>query len=192
MKKILIAFASRFNAENFKEKFVQEGFQVATTENGEEALQIIRKDPPDIVLADASLPEINGFRIIESLREKEETKRIPVIIYSSTGREEDREEAMSYEAKDFISGHTDSPHTALTKVKSHLGEQKSYTLEILSSMEGARELVEDLGYDKGMTCSTCRGKLSLHFIRNLSMGRNLFHVSVICTHCSFRRRMEEK
>ncbi len=192
MKKILIAISTSFNTENFKEKFEQEGFQVITTKSGEEALRMVKEDTPDIVLADASLPEMNGFQLIQALRESEDTRKVPVIIYSGTGSERDREEAMSYEAKDFIAGHTDSPRTALTKIKSHLGEQKTYTLEVLPEMEGAYELVKDLGHVGNLTCSVCGGKLSLNFLRNLSMGQNLFHVSVICTHCAFRERIASR
>ncbi len=186
MKKVLIAIQSKFTNESFRENFFQEGFQVATTTSGREALEIINQAPPDAILADANLPELNAFEILERIKDNEKMERIPFIVYSRSGAEEHRERAMDLEARDFVVGLSDPPKDVVMKVKSHLGEQKAYILDISSDMESGAEIARDMGYKYGARCSSCNNTLSLHLLRNLSWGENAFKVSLICPRCSFR------
>ncbi len=186
MKKVLIALESSFTNETYQENFFNEGFQVATTTSGEKAWDILSKAPPDAVIVDANLPEINAFEMIRRARENENTRLVPIIVYSRTGSNEHREKAMDYEAKDFIVGLSDSPRDVALKVKSHLGQQKAYVLDICSDEDAATEITRDLGYGGGTKCPSCSKNLSIHLLRNLNLGKNTFKVSLICTGCSFR------
>ncbi len=186
MKKVLIALSSVFTNETFKDIFFQEGFSVATTDSGQEALNILTKNPPDIVIADANLPDLNAFGLLKAMNEKEEIKRTPLIVYSRTGSEEQREMAMDYEARDFVIGLSDSPKNVVLKAKAHLGEQKAYMLSLDPKKPETLELARDLGYGGGYKCQSCSNLLSLHLLRNLNLGKNTFKLSLVCSKCSFR------
>lgn len=187
MKKILIALSSDFTNKIFEDSFFKENFQVATTTSGEKALEIINQSIPDIIIADANLQDVSGFQILETLKENEKIKRIPVIIYSRTGSEEHREKAMDYEAKDFIVGLSDSPRDVVSKTKSHLGEQAAYVFIITEeNKEVGLQLVRDIGYEGGTKCPQCGSYLSLYLLRNLSLGKNTFKISLVCSRCTFR------
>jgi len=186
MKKALIALGSDFSNEVFKDNFFKEGFQVATSANGKEALEIIKTEAPDIIVADINLPEIGGLELLDKLKEKEETKRIPVIIYSRTGAQKHREDAMDHEARDFVIGLSDSPHNVVLKAKTHLGEQKAYLIPLPKESEISDTITRDLGLGGGPKCPSCSSGLSLHLLRNLNLGKNTFKVSIVCPKCEFR------
>lgn len=59
------------------------GFAVRSAHSGEQALELIAQSLPDIILLDVSLPELDGFGIIEILRKSPRTAKIPVIVHTS-------------------------------------------------------------------------------------------------------------
>ncbi len=186
MKRILIAIDSSFIADSLQENFLREGFEVATAKDGKKALDIIAQAPPDIVIADANLPEIDAFGLLEAIKEEEATRRTPLIVYSRTGSNQHREKAMDFEAKDFIVGLSESFKDIVLKVKSHLGEQRAYIFDISPNSEDSGQIIRDLGHKDGTSCPFCGSALSLHLLRNLSWGENAFKASVICSRCHFR------
>ena len=60
----------------------QEGYDVIKAYNGQEALQLAQSRQPDLITLDILLPEMDGFHVLEALKEREETKEIPVCIIS--------------------------------------------------------------------------------------------------------------
>ncbi len=70
------------------------GFQVFTAADGEEALRVTRAELPDLVVLDLILPKVQGFEVLRSLKEDPTTSSIPVIVVSSLGQEQDRQEAL--------------------------------------------------------------------------------------------------
>lgn len=65
-------------------KFSEEGFEVRTAQNGREAIDKIREDPPDIIILDLMMPEVDGFAVLRYLRENvSPSKWQPVIIVSA-------------------------------------------------------------------------------------------------------------
>jgi YesN/AraC family two-component response regulator len=55
-------------------------YQVIQARNGREALDLIRQNPPDLVLLDLMMPEVDGFAVLETLQAEESTRAIPVIV----------------------------------------------------------------------------------------------------------------
>ena len=61
--------------------------------NGQEALDIIDREQPDAVILDLVMPGMGGFEVLQKLRDQEQTRRLPVIVYTSkvlTGEEKKR------------------------------------------------------------------------------------------------------
>ena len=65
------------------------GYQVQGVANGAAALEAISEDPPDLVLLDIMLPEIDGFEVCQRIKQNEETKHIPVIMLTAKKSRED-------------------------------------------------------------------------------------------------------
>lgn len=65
------------------------GYQVQGVANGKEALEAIKTTPPDLVLLDIMLPEIDGFEVCQRIKENEATKHIPVIMLTAKKSRED-------------------------------------------------------------------------------------------------------
>ena len=59
------------------------GFRVATASSGEEALDVLNKEHPDVVLLDILMPGMDGFEVVEALRADPDTKSVPVVILTS-------------------------------------------------------------------------------------------------------------
>lgn len=65
------------------------GFEVNGAPNGVAALESIRQDPPDLVLLDIMLPEMDGFEVCRRIKEDPETRHIPVIMLTAKKSRED-------------------------------------------------------------------------------------------------------
>lgn len=76
----------RFAADTLREA----GFAVTTAEDGEEAIEIITADPPDVVVLDIILPKKNGFQVCRELKTNPETRDTCIVLLSSKSQETDR------------------------------------------------------------------------------------------------------
>lgn len=72
--------------------------------NGQEALQLLKKEEftPDYIFLDLNMPRMNGKQCLEYLKKNEKLKSIPVIIYTTSKRHEDKEETKKLGALHFI------------------------------------------------------------------------------------------
>jgi two-component system, OmpR family, KDP operon response regulator KdpE len=77
-----------------------QGYRVSESEDGDEALDAIRRNPPDVVVLDLGLPRLDGFEVIRRLRGAGST--IPIVVLSSRGDETGKVEALDLGADDYI------------------------------------------------------------------------------------------
>jgi DNA-binding response OmpR family regulator len=78
------------------------GYDYVTASDGQEALAIISKDVPDLVLLDLMLPGLNGFEICRRIRADKETAKLPVIIVTGLHSEADSADARASGANAFL------------------------------------------------------------------------------------------
>ena len=78
------------------------GYGVRTASNGREALRALEMDPPDLMVLDLLLPEVSGFEVLETVRSSEETRRLPVVVLTARGDEQDRIRGFELGADDYI------------------------------------------------------------------------------------------
>ncbi|MCL2265156.1 MAG: response regulator [Treponema sp.] len=81
---------------------LKEQYDIIVATDGETGLEAALKHKPDLVLLDIIMPEMNGFDVIEKLKESEATRHIPVIFISGLNNQENDEKGMSLGAADFI------------------------------------------------------------------------------------------
>jgi DNA-binding response OmpR family regulator len=79
-----------------------EGFSVACAATGEEALQRVRTDQPDLILLDLMLPGIDGLEVARRLKNQVVTKEIPIVMLTAKGEEGDIVKGLEMGADDYI------------------------------------------------------------------------------------------
>jgi CheY-like chemotaxis protein len=97
-------------AEDFEENRIalqlilkHAGFDVIVAENGQQAIEAVRRDGPDLVLMDITLPVIDGLQATREIRNGDKFERLPIIVVSAHDSEEVRREAAEAGASDYIS-----------------------------------------------------------------------------------------
>lgn len=95
------------------------GYEIQAATTGTEALNQAFSQPPDLVLLDLRLPEMNGFLVLEALRENETTAKIPVIVCSARTQVADKRRVKDLGADDFLEKPF-LPSQLLDKVRSYL------------------------------------------------------------------------
>jgi diguanylate cyclase (GGDEF)-like protein len=80
----------------------QEGFEVQMAEDGEEAWKAVASFQPDLVLLDVMMPRMDGFSVLGIIRAGFETARLPVILLTAKGEEQDKVKGLKGGANDYI------------------------------------------------------------------------------------------
>jgi DNA-binding response OmpR family regulator len=80
----------------------QEGYDVHTATDGDEALQSIHETLPDLILLDVMMPKRDGFEVCQTIRANPEWKEVKIIILTAKGREVDQEKGLALGADDYI------------------------------------------------------------------------------------------
>ncbi len=78
------------------------GFEMTTSQDGYEALTLIKQGPPDIILLDLMLPGLDGLEVCKELKRNSETRNIPVIMLTARGEEVDRIVGLELGADDYV------------------------------------------------------------------------------------------
>ena len=94
----------------------QAGYAVSTAVDGAEALKKARAQPPDLIVLDVMLPEMDGFEICKTLRLEPVTARVPVIMLTAKAAEIDRVLGLELGADDYLTKPF-SPRELLLRVK---------------------------------------------------------------------------
>ena len=88
--------------ELLKWNLESEGYDVRTTPDGEEALVMVREQVPDAVILDWMIEQVPGIEVCRQLRKDKETARVPIIILTARGEEEDRIRGLKTGADDYV------------------------------------------------------------------------------------------
>lgn len=80
----------------------KEGFQCLRARDGTSALQLIRKQPPDLLVLDLMLPGLDGLEVCRQLRRDEATARLPIIMLTARAEETDRVVGLEVGADDYV------------------------------------------------------------------------------------------
>lgn len=80
----------------------QEGYQIMVAQNGFQALKVVEKAPPDLILLDIMMPEMDGFETCRCLKENRATRDIPVIFMTALSDTEDKVKGLEIGAIDYI------------------------------------------------------------------------------------------
>lgn len=97
----------------------REGFRAASAESGEVGLEIARQESPDLIVLDLMLPGMSGLEVCRKLKADTRTQRIPVIILTARGEEEDIIAGFAASADDYVTKPF-SPRVLIARVGANL------------------------------------------------------------------------
>jgi DNA-binding response OmpR family regulator len=100
--KVLWVEDDTYLSDIISRKLANEGCIFTHAKTGEEAIEFLKKDVPDIVLLDILLPGINGFEVLEAMKKEEKWKSVPVILTSNLGQKEDVLKGEKLGAEKFL------------------------------------------------------------------------------------------
>src|ERR1700733_11297055 len=86
-KRIVLAEDDPFLRPGCETGLRKQGYTVISTSDGEEALQAIRTELPDLILLDLIMPKMTGVEVLRSLKSEEATRNIPVLILTNSSTE---------------------------------------------------------------------------------------------------------
>jgi DNA-binding response OmpR family regulator len=95
------------------------GFASSFASNGVEALEKVVENPPDLIISDVMMPEMDGFTLLYALRSNPQTANIPIILLTARDSEVDIIDGINMGASDYIPKPFD-PNTLLVSVKARL------------------------------------------------------------------------
>ncbi len=105
-------------------KFIMEqaGYGVSVANDGEEAMQAIESERPDLVLLDVMMPKRNGYDVCQAVRSNPDWQDIRIVMLTAKGREVERDKGLALGADDYITKPF-STRDVVSKVKVLLGDQ---------------------------------------------------------------------
>jgi two-component system, OmpR family, alkaline phosphatase synthesis response regulator PhoP len=118
-RKILVVEDEADFLQLLRLRFREEGFAVATANNGIDAVKKARSLLPDLILLDVMLPELDGFAVCEILRNDAATASIPVVMVTGLCGQMSRCAGIESGATDFVTKPT-SPDELVSKVRDRL------------------------------------------------------------------------
>ncbi len=100
--KILVVDDEEKNVKLMEAMLLPRGYQIIKAFNGQEALQQVAEQTPDLILLDVMMPIMNGFDVCKKLKDDPETRLIPIVIMTALGQVEDRVKGIEAGADDFL------------------------------------------------------------------------------------------
>ena len=117
--KILVVDDQPINVQLLKRKLEKEGIEVTTAYNGQEALDSVKADTPDLILLDVMMPDMDGIEVCTRLQANEASRSIPVIFVTARNNKEGKLEGLAVGAVDYITKPIDLDET-LARVQTQL------------------------------------------------------------------------
>lgn len=139
--RILIVDDEPHNRQLLEVMLMSEGFLFSTAANGEEALAVVAKQPPDLILLDLMMPGMDGCQVAAAIKGNVTTKNIPVIMVTALDDRDAKMLALNAGAEDFLTKPVDRAELRV-RVRNLL-RLKAYGSEMASARAIAAEALEE-------------------------------------------------
>jgi DNA-binding response OmpR family regulator len=100
--KIVLAEDEPMIALAYQQALTYHGFNVTVARDGKEALAVIEKEQPDLLLLDVIMPHMNGIEVLEVLRTNSELQKLSVIMLTNLGQPSDAERVEKLGARAYL------------------------------------------------------------------------------------------
>ena len=187
---ILIVDDSLANLKVLSETLTSNGYEVRAVKHGKTALTAIEAMPPNLILLDIDMPEMDGYQVCQELKMKEATRHIPVIFLTASNEAKDKVKAFTSGGADYIAKPFQIEEV-LARVKNQLSIQAAYAKiqqlnaeleekvkertkflnQKLNELEETKKILHNTFYDS-LTDLPNRTSLSKHLERSMLRMRN--------------------
>jgi putative two-component system response regulator len=122
---------------------LSDNYKLIFAKSGQEALRLVEKDQPELILLDVMMPEITGYEVCQSLKNSHQFKSIPIIFVTALNDSGDEAKGLNMGAVDYISKPI-SPAVVKARVKTHLSlvdaeELRATRLQVIQRLGRASE-----------------------------------------------------
>ena len=146
--RILIVDDEPLNTDYLEQELEEADYVTVTAANGQEALERVRSDPPDLILLDIMMPVMDGFEALRRLQADPLTRSIPVIVISAASEVRSVVKGLELGAEDFLPKPFE-PKILRARISSSLEKKRLHDLEQLylkglqHELDIAREIQQD-------------------------------------------------
>lgn len=147
----------------------QEHYRVLEAGDGEQALHVIHKERPDLLILDILLPGLSGLELCRNLRSKPETKSLPILMLTAKASEADRVVGLEFGADDYLTKPF-SPRELVARVKAILRRSQASTATAADTYERGPLKINFLTYEVFV-----RGKAAKLTLKEFELLRFLVH-----------------
>ena len=173
----------------YRDVLENDGYQVLEAEDGEAGWTSAKEKKPNLILLDLGLPKIDGFEVLKRIRANEETKAIPVIIFSVLGEQKDVNRGLELGANDYTVKGFYTPRQILSKIKALISQvyakpaSPSYKVSLRENTEDFGKMRDDIGLTN-YNCSQCQTELVLELFPDFMRGQgHWFTAHLMCPKC---------
>jgi CheY-like chemotaxis protein len=142
MKRILITEDDALMAEIYRDSFEREGFSAEIATDGDIAIQRLKGNPPDVVLLDLMMPNVNGIEVLKHIRGQESTRGLPVIVMSNALAGALGQQAATAGATRMFAKNSCGPRRLVKEVRDVLASNTTSTEAVGSTLDPTKQLAE--------------------------------------------------
>ena len=156
MNNILIVDDTAENLSILRQILAEQGYRVRPVLSGEIALKAVQANPPDLILLDILMPEMDGYEVCRRLKADENLRHIPIIFISALGELEDKMKAFSEGGVDYITKPFQAEEV-LARVNTHISLRSIQTslekknIDLQNALDEVKQLRGFLPI-----CTTCK------------------------------------
>lgn len=170
-KRILVVEDTELLRRMYRDKLLQDGYEVEDASDGVAALALLRERPFDLVLLDLIMPRMGGIQVLEAVKQDPRTQSIPVVVLTNLGEEETIERAVSLGAVDYLIKNETRPADVAEKVKLVLEAFKTsevtdeaFLVYPESGRGDVEGLVQHAALKRRLWCPACENELALELV----------------------------
>lgn len=188
-KRILVVEDTELLRRMYRDRLVQDGYEVADAPDGLAALAVIRDQHFDLILLDLIMPRMGGIQVLEAVKQDPRTQSIPVVVLTNLGEEATIEHAVALGAVDYLIKNETRPADVAEKVKLVLDafvaaddKAASFLVYPDSSRGDVDALVQHAALKRRLWCPACENELALELVPDAKRA-GWYQARFVCPSC---------
>lgn len=110
-------------SEIYQKKFGDSGYEILTADSGEKAIELDRTEKIDVMLLDLIMPKMDGFEVIENIRQANNNPSMKIFVFSNLSQKEDQDKALKLGANGFIIKSQYAPSDLVKEISRRLNQE---------------------------------------------------------------------